>query len=440
MSGTTGPAGAPAGTGEKAAPSTIRRVAGASLVGTMVEWYDYFIFGTASAIVFNRIFFPDLDPAVGTLAAFATLGVGFLARPLGAVVIGHYGDRIGRKSMLVLTLLVMGVATFAIGLLPTYATIGIWAPVLLVFLRLVQGFGVGGEWGGAVLMVVEHSPPRQRGFWGTFPQIGNALGLISATGIFALFALLPEEQFLSWGWRIPFLFSAVMLAVGLYIRLAVAESPSFEKLKREQQQVALPIVEVFRTQWRSILTTIGLRSSEGVFSYIILTFALSYATGNLDLPRTPILLATTVAAAFIAVAYPLFGLLSDRVGRRPVYLFGALFTLVFAFPFTWLLESGSMALLWLAMIIGYVFAIGSTYAVQPALFSELFSTKVRYTGISVGQQLASVVTSGLAPTVAAALTLWAGGALWPVAVYVAASAVITIATVAYTRETYRGAV
>ncbi|MFI6347842.1 MFS transporter [Streptomyces sp. NPDC050560] len=424
-----------AGGGEARVPAAMRRVAVASLVGTMVEWYDYFVFGTASAVVFNRVFFPDLDPAVGTLASFATLGVGFVARPLGAVVIGHFGDRVGRKSMLVLTLMVMGLATLLIGVLPTYGTVGLWAPALLVLLRLVQGFGVGGEWGGAVLMVVEHAPARRRGFWGTFPQIGNAIGLVAATGIFAAFALLPEDQFLAWGWRVPFLLSGVMLAVGLWVRLAVEESPAFARLKERQAQARLPIVEVFKTQYRSVLMAVGLRACEGVFSYLILTFSLSYGTDDLGMSRTPILLATTVAAAVIGCAYPFFGSLSDRVGRRPVYLFGAAFTLVFAFPFTWLLGSGSMALLWVAIIVGYTLAIGSTYAVQPALFSELFSARVRYTGISVGQQLASVVTSGLAPTIASALTLWAGGSLWPVALYIVVSALITLATVRWIGET-----
>src|SRR6185295_1373679 len=240
-------------------PGSIRVVALASLIGTTIEWYDFFLYGTAAALVFNRLYFPTFDPLAGTLAAFGTYAVGFLARPIGGIIIGHYGDRIGRKSMLILTLVIMGVATFGIGLLPTYAQIGPWAPVALVVLRLAQGFGVGGEWGGAVLMAVEHAPPGRRGFYGSWPQIGVPAGLLLSTAVFAQFARLPEEQFLSWGWRVPFLLSILLVGVGLIIRVRVLETPAFARIKEARTEVRGPIVEVLKTHPKEVLLSMGLR-------------------------------------------------------------------------------------------------------------------------------------------------------------------------------------
>src|SRR6266576_4232225 len=311
---------------------SIRIVAMASLIGTTIEWYDFFLYGTAAALVFNRLFFPTFDPLAGTLAAFGTYSVGFVARPIGGIVIGHYGDRIGRKSMLVLTLIIMGVATFGIGLLPTYAQIGPWAAVALVVLRLAQGFGVGGEWGGAVLMAVEHAPPGRRGFYGSWPQIGVPAGLLLSTAVFAQFARLPEAQFLSWGWRVPFLLSILLVAVGLVIRLRIVETPAFARVKEAGAEAKRRIVEVLLNHPKEVLLAMGARLAENGAFYIYTVFVLVYGTQKVGIARETVLTGILIAAACALVAIPLCGALSDRLGRRPVYLFGACVTALFAYP------------------------------------------------------------------------------------------------------------
>ncbi|CAN5131239.1 hypothetical protein BH18ACT10_BH18ACT10_18670 [soil metagenome] len=299
--------------------SSIRRVAIASLVGTALEWYDYFLYGTAAALIFNEIFFPESDPLIGTLLAFATFGVGFGTRPIGGLVFGHYGDKIGRKAMLVITLLIMGIATCAIGLMPTYNQIGIWAPILLVVLRLVQGFGVGGEWGGAVLMAVEHAPEGRRGYYGSWPQMGVPAGLVISTVVFALFELLPEEQFLAWGWRVPFLLSFVLVLVGLYVRLRLAESPAFQEVEETHTEASMPVLEVFRTYPRNILLAMGARLGDNVLFYIFSVFVLTYVVDELGMSESVALIGVSIGAALEFIAIPFFGALSDRIGRRPVY-------------------------------------------------------------------------------------------------------------------------
>jgi MHS family shikimate/dehydroshikimate transporter-like MFS transporter len=412
--------------------SGIRLVAVASMIGTTIEWYDFFLYGTAAALVFSRLFFPTFDPLAGTLAAFGTYSVGFVARPIGGIVIGHYGDRVGRKSMLVLTLVIMGVATFGIGLLPTYAQIGPWAAVALVTLRMVQGFGIGGEWGGAVLMAVEHAPAGARGFYGSWPQVGVPAGLLLSTSAFALVARLPEDQFLSWGWRVPFLLSILLVVVGLVIRLHILETPAFARVKEERSEARRPFVELLRTQRKEVLLAMGARFAENGAFYIYTVFVLVYGTEKVGLDRQTLLNGVLIAAACALAAIPFFGSLSDRMGRRPVYLFGACVTALFAYPLFVLIDSGSTPLVWLALTAALVFGHAPMYGPQAAFLSELFGTRVRYSGASLGSQLASVVAGGLSPFIATALLPYGRGAL---ATYIIMMALITIVAVLVASET-----
>jgi MFS transporter, MHS family, shikimate and dehydroshikimate transport protein len=415
--------------------SSIKVVALASFVGTTIEWYDFFLYGTAAALVFNKLFFPTIDPLAGTLAAFGTYAVGFIARPIGGIIIGHYGDRIGRKSMLVLTLLIMGIATFLIGLLPTYATIGPWAAVLLVLLRLVQGFGVGGEWGGAILMAVEHAPPGQRGFYGSWPQMGVPAGLLASTFVFAAFSRLPEDQFLAWGWRVPFLLSFLLIGVGLLIRLRILETPAFAKLKEKRTEAMMPIVEVIRKYPKQVLLAAGARFAENGGFYIYSVFALLYATQHANVPRSVALNGVMIAAAFDFIAIPFFGALSDRLGRRPVYLFGAIMTAVLAYPMFRLIDTGATPLVWLALVLVFTFAHAPMYGPQAAFLAEMFGTRVRYSGASLGAQLASIVAGGLSPFIATALMPRYGRV--GLSIYLACMAAITVVAVLAATETVR---
>ena len=412
---------------------SITLVAVSSFVGTAIEWYDFFLYGTAAALVFNRLFFPTFDPLTGTLAAFGTYAVGFVARPIGGIVIGHFGDKVGRKSMLVLTLLIMGVATFCVGLLPTYDRIGAWSAVLLVILRLAQGFGVGGQWGGAVLMAVEHAPPGRRGFYGSFPQLGVPAGLLLSTLVFAAFARLPQDQFLSWGWRVPFLLSSVLVGVGLFIRSRVVETPAFARVKETRTEAPRPIIELLRTHRKEVLLAMGARMAENGAFYIYSVFALVYATQHAHMSRQVVLNGISVAAACELVAIPFYGALSDRVGRRPVYLFGAVVTAVFAYPMFVMFDTGSTAYAWLALLVAFLFSHAPMYGPQAAFFSEIFGTRVRYSGASLGAQLASVIAGGLSPFIATALMVGYGrGAL---AIYIVGLAAITIVAVLAATET-----
>lgn len=415
--------------------SSITRVVLASFIGTTIEWYDFFLYGTAAALVFNQLFFPALDPLAGTMASFATYAVGFFARPLGGIVFGHFGDRMGRKSMLVTTLMLMGMATFLIGVLPTYAQVGVAAPALLVVLRFIQGFGVGGEWGGAVLMVVEHGHQGRRGLYASWVQAGVPAGLLLATAVFNLFSLLPDETFLRWGWRVPFLLGIALLAVGLFIRLQILESPLFAKTRERQQQPGVPFFEVLRRYPRNVVLAMGARFAENGCFYIFTVFVLTYATAELGVPKTSVLNGVLIASAIQFLMIPVFGVLSDRIGRRPVYLGGAAALAAFAFPFFWIVNTASTTLIGLAIVIGLT-VHASMYAPQAAFFSELFGTDVRYTGASIGYQLASPLAGGVAPLISMALLQWSDGRPWPVAVYLIILSAITLVSVWLAAETH----
>jgi MFS transporter, MHS family, shikimate and dehydroshikimate transport protein len=416
----------------------LRKVVAASFIGTTIEWYDFFLYGTAAALVFNELFFPNVDPVIGTLSAFATFAVGFAARPIGGIVFGHYGDRIGRKTMLILSLLIMGIATFLIGCLPTHASIGLAAPILLVILRFAQGIGVGGEWGGAVLMSVEHAPKGKRGFYGSWPQMGVPAGLLLSTVAFTIMqSATTEDQFMAWGWRIPFLISIVLVAVGLFIRLAVLESPAFKEVKDAGTQSDRPIVDVVKEHKRDVLTAMGMRIAENGTFYILTVFVLTYGEDTLKLEKNTMLTGVIIAAAIGLFTIPLYGWMSDRVGRRRMYMAGALFSLAFAFPFFMLVDTKEPVLIWLAIVLGVNVGHDLMYGPQAAYFSELFGTRVRYTGASVGYQLASVFAGGFAPLIAVALLAAGGDEPTLVALYMAAMALITVIATYFARETYQ---
>jgi MHS family shikimate/dehydroshikimate transporter-like MFS transporter len=414
--------------------TSLQKVIAASLIGSVIEWYDFFIYGTAAALIFGQLFFPGSDPLIGTLYSFGTYAVGFIARPIGGVFCGHYGDKIGRKSMLVMTLIVMGVATTLVGLLPTYESIGIWAPVLLVVLRFLQGFAVGGEWGGATLMAVEYAPPGRRGFFGSWPGMGIPAGLVVATAVFTASSSLPPEQFLSWGWRVPFLVSIVLVAVGLFVRLKILETPAFQQMQESGGSSELPVLDVFRYYWRSLLLTMGAFFLLNGGFYVTVTFMLAYGTQNIGVGSGTMLTGVLIAGTVQIFAIGAFAALSDRVGRRPVYLGGAVFLLLFSFPLFWMVNTGVAPLIWLAMSIAIV-ALGAMYGPSGAFFSELFSTRVRYSGASLGYQLASAVAGGFAPVIAVALLSAYG---YPaVALYMIVMALITITAVYLATETYQ---
>ncbi|GLY67769.1 MFS transporter [Amycolatopsis taiwanensis] len=418
---------------------SIAKVVAASLIGTTIEWYDFFLYGSAAALVFNKLFFPSASPLTGTLLSFATYAIGFLARPLGGVVFGHFGDKVGRKRLLVFSLLLMGGSTCAMGLLPTYAAVGAAAPLLLTALRLVQGFALGGEWGGAVLIVSEHGDDKRRGFWASWPQCGAPGGNLLATAVLAILAAVQSDAaFSSWGWRIPFLLSGVLVMIGLWIRLTVTESPVFLDAQRRAQQRAerhVPVLEVFRHGWRQVLVTIGARMAENVSYYVLTAFILVYVTNGLGLSKSVGLNAVLIASAVHFVTIPLWGALSDRVGRKPVYLFGAVGMVGWAFGFFAVMDTRSPALITVSATIGLLLH-GAMYGPQAAFFAEQFPTRFRYTGLSVGGQLSSIAAGALAPIVAVALFDAFHGTM-AVSLYVVAMCVITIIALVSARETAR---
>ncbi|NYI77580.1 MFS transporter [Nocardioides panzhihuensis] len=411
-------------------------VAGSSLAGTAVEWYDFFLYGTASALVFNTLFFPASDPLVGTILAFATYAVGFLARPIGAVVLGHFGDRHGRRATLIASLLLMGGSTFLIAFLPSYATIGIGAPTLLVVLRLVQGFALGGEWGGAVLLVSEHGDEKRRAFYASWPNIGPPLGNLAAAGVLlALNSALSEADFLSWGWRIAFGLSALLVLIGLWLRLYVAETPLFEQAQKRAhaQPKGLPVGVVVRKHWRMVLLAAATRFGENAGFYIYSLFVITYVTKMLHLDQSTALTAVLIGQGVAVVAIPSIAVLADRIGRRPIYLTASIATIVWSFVFFGLLDTKNTALIVLA-VTGGLLIFAAFSAVIGAFFSELFPTEVRYSGVSLAYNLASVLAGSLAPIIAIALYQKFGTG-YAIAAYLAAMGAVSLVASLIAKET-----
>ena len=419
--------------------NSIRKVVFASLIGTAIEWYDFFLYGSAAALVFGPLFFPSEEPATGVLLAFGTYAVGFVARPVGGIIFGHFGDRVSRKKMLVISLLLMGAATFAIGLLPTHDSVGLAAPLLLIICRLLQGFAVGGEWGGAVLMAAEHGDDRHRGFWSSWVQAGVPLGnLLSAVVLWILAAVQSDGDFNSWGWRIPFLLSAVLVLTGLWVRMSIEESPVFAETKELQAargKTRAPILEVLLKYPREVAIAMGMRLTENIAYYLFTIVVITYMVTYLGMPKDAAIAGVLVGSVCQFLFTPLIGALSDRVGRRPLYLIGAVGTGIWGFIFFPLVNTRDDAMIVLAIVVGLIFTT-LMYAPQAAFFSELFGTSVRYSGASLGYQLASVFAGGLAPLISVALlgTVDQRNTM-AVSIYLAVAAGITFVSALVARET-----
>jgi MHS family shikimate/dehydroshikimate transporter-like MFS transporter len=418
----------------EAKTNRIGAIAFAGTIGTIVEWYDFIIYGTAAALVFNQLFFPNVDARIGTLAALGSFAVGFLARPVGGAIFGHFGDRLGRKSMLMITMVLMGLSTTAIGLLPTYAQVGIWAPAMLIFLRVLQGIALGGEWGGASLMVLEHAPQNRRGFYGGLVQVGFPIGLVSASAVFSLVSMLPDIDFKTWGWRIPFLISVLLVGIGLFVRARLPETPVFEHIKQRDQIVRSPFFEMIFKNPRSFLVAVGLKLSEVSWVYMLTVFVVVHATTKLGLSKSLMLNAISLAALVELFTIPLFGYLSDLYGRRALYFAGVLFTIIFAFPLFWLLNMGSPEIVILTVVIALNFGHGLMFAPESAYFPELFGANVRYSGASLGFQVSAAIGGGFAPIIAAALAAYLGGTAG-VSIMLILLALITLVATLFARET-----
>jgi MFS family permease len=415
----------------------LREVMLAAAVGSALEWYDFFLYAAASALVFGPLFFPQYDPALGRLASFATFAVGFLARPFGGLFFGHFGDRWGRKPMLVATLLLVGGSTFAIGLLPTYAQIGIWAPVLLLLLRLIQGFGAGAEYGGAVVMAVEFAPPGRRGLYGAFAPMGTQVGNALAAGAFLLVGLLGKDAMLSWGWRLPFLVSLVLMGLGLYVRARITETPVFQAARARRPPLRLPALEAFRRHPRNFWVVVGARLAENGLGYLYPVFGLSYLVDTLQVRRDVAITGVILGSFALVLGLAFFAWLSDRIGRRPVYVFGALFSAVWAVPFFLLAETREPVLIALAFMVEMGIGSAAMFGPQAVYFAELFAPSLRYSGFAFARELGSILAGGPAPFLAALLVDLMAGAPWGVAGYAILLSLITAFAVWCGPETYR---
>ncbi|WP_081769047.1 MFS transporter [Herbaspirillum sp. RV1423] len=428
------------------APQTIfsrrqlRRTVVTSLIGQVLEWYDFFLYGTAAALVFGKLFFPiGADPLLGTIAAFGGFAVGFVARPIGGILCGHIGDRYGRKSVLLITLLVMGLATLCMGLLPTYEQIGIAAPILLVGLRVLQGLAAGGEWSGSILMINESAPAHRRGFFSAFSPAGACLGFVLSSGAFLAVQSLPVDDFMRYGWRIPFLFSVILVIVGFYIRARVPESADFARISERKAQVKAPILQVLRNNPGQVLKVFGLRFGEGGASYLFFAFSLTYGK-FIGLSNSLVLTGLTISMLLLIPSSLFFGHLSDRIGRKPVYIAGALGMTLIAFPFFWMLNSGATVWVMTALILANSVVLGALEGTQPAYMCELFDTRVRFSGLGLGRELSSVLGGGLSPVIAASL-LAHYRSHTPVAIYLAGFGIVTLIFLCFIPETlHRGAV
>ncbi len=401
------------------------RVFIASLMGSAVEWFDFFLYGSLAPLVFNKLFFPNIDPTIAMMVVYASFGVPFFFRPLGGILFSHLGDKVGRKKTLIMTLSLMGGATFLMGVLPDYQTIGIAAPILLVFLRICQGIALGGEWGGSMLLSVEYATKGRRGLFGSVPQIGVYLGMLLGTVSLSLLSILPSAQFLTWGWRIPFLLSIVLVLLGLWIRGGIDETPEFKAAKDEGSLAKFPLGELLRDHWRVVLLAIGVKFIESSPFYIVAVFSISYATKFIGFTQINVFNAVTVATIITAIAIPLAGILSDKIGRVRLYALCSIITMAFAFPYFYLISSKSLVALYIATVIGMLVSSPMT-AIQGTLYSETFDTKTRFTGISIAQSLGAAISGGMAPLVATVLLAAYNNSWVPIALYLIGCGVISL--------------
>jgi len=416
-------------TARGARPTSLLQAVGASTIGTIIEWYDFYLYGTAAALVLNKIFFPNVDPLIGVLATYATFAVGYVVRPFGGVIFAHFGDKYGRKPVLIATLLLMGLSTAAIGVLPTYNAIGIAAPIILLVLRLLQGLGAGAEYSGAILFSAEYSTIR-RGFFTSWPPSATDLAIAISAGVFALFALLPQDQFLAWGWRVPFLLSLLAVGVGYFVRRRILETPEFTTVKEAGKVLRVPAAELVRHHPRRVLVAMGVNVAPSI-GYVYTVYAIGFMTRQLGVPQATALAALVIAAVCGSIASVAFGALSDWLGRRPIMMAGSWFTIACAFPFFWLLETRDPVLITLAMVVGFAIRLRSIFGVQPAFYTELFETRLRFSGIALAREVTGAVVGGQLPLVATAAVAAAGGAWWPVAVIMMVLGFATVVAVAW---------